>query len=787
MDDRSQHAGAHAAGEADLLSDAWLQASRRQGADMASTPLVFTGMVCAACAPLLEAALAAEPGVQGGSVSYAGQRGMVRWDPDRTGPARILAAVARAGYGAALDTPLSAQALRRRAARAELWRLFVAVLCMSQVMMYTAPFYLAAPGTLAPDLACLLLWAAWLLTLPVLLFAARPLFAAAWRGLRAGQVRMELPAVLGLGVAFAAGTAAAFGPVVAEGDALSGDLHAAGLYFDSVTMFASFLLGGRWLVSRAQDRAAAALDALAESAPQQALRLREDGSTEAVVAALLRPGDRLRVPAGAAFCADGPLLEGDTSVDESLLTGESRPVRRRVGDEAVAGSLNLGAPVVQQVARLGADTRHGAILALLRGSLAQRPALLSAVDRAARPFLWGVLGLATLAAVVWHAIDPARALPVAVAVLVVTCPCALSLAAPATLVAAAGALARRGILLRRLDALEALARLDTLFLDKTGTLTEDRLAVQGLELLAGTVPRAAVVAHAAALAAASLHPASRAVSAWAAGQPPALDRPLLVEVQEHPGRGVEGRDAHGRCWRLGARLWVAGHARGESRGEADDGASGLCLGVDGQLLAHLPLAETLRPDAAATVATLRSRGVALVLASGDTPLAVAALARRLGITRAHGGLAPQDKRELLAQAQAGGHRIGMVGDGINDAPVLARADVSFSFAQGAAVARAQADCVLLQPRLADVALAHAVARRALRIVRQNIAWAVGYNLLCVPLALLGQLPSWLAAAGMAGSSLAVVANALRAGRIPDDAAAEAAAAAPLPLACAAPA
>ncbi|MES2183146.1 MAG: heavy metal translocating P-type ATPase [Pseudomonadota bacterium] len=725
---------------------------------IASTRLQFSGMYCAACTGVIETALLHEPGVVSASLQYAGRRGTLDWDPVRTDPGRLLAAVARAGYGVVPDLPQPARILRQREARAALWCLFVAAFCMSQVMMYTAPFYFAAPGTLEPDQAALLLWAAWLLTLPVLLFSARPFFDEAWRGLRQGQVRMELPVALGIGVSFLASSMAAFGTPGQP------------VYFDSLTMFVCFLLAGRWLALRAQDRVAGALEDATARLPHKVRRLRMDGTAEQVEPEALRIGDRLLVLAGEAFAADGPLLEGATEVDEALLTGESHPVSRQVGDEAIAGSINLGAPVIQRASRLGDATRYAGIAALLQQSLTQRPALLSAADRVARPFLWAVLLLAGLAALVWHSIDPSRALPVAVAVLVVTCPCALSLAAPSALLSAAGGLARRGILVQRLDALQALAAIDTIFFDKTGTLTQDHLSATELELAPAAYSlqlASTVLGRAAALAGLSTHPAARAVAAYAAAAATGVHHEsgaTWTAVREIPGRGVEALDEEGRRWRLGAHAWVS-----DAVTTMVAAGPAVWIGCDGLVVGCLPLVETVRPDARQALDRLRADDISLALLSGDGRAQVAHMADRMGMARAWGGATPEDKLARITAEQAAGHRVGMVGDGVNDAPVLARADVSFSFAHGAALAQSKADFILLSPRLADVAVARRVARRAMRIVWQNLAWAAGYNALCVPLALLGLFPPWAAGLGMAASSLGVLLNALRAGRIAADA------------------
>jgi Cu2+-exporting ATPase len=530
-------------------------------------------------------------------------------------------------------------------------------------------------------------------------------------------------------------------------------------------MFVSFLLAGRFLEMRARHRAERSLEDTSARLPQTALRVAADGSIEAVSAKSLRPGDRVRVPVGDAFAADGVLAEGATEADEALLSGESRPVPKAAGDGVIAGSVNLGAPVVLRVERTGADTRHEQIVALMRAALSQRPAATRLADRIAAPFLWGVLLLAAGGAFAWQFIDPSRALWVAVSVLIVTCPCALSLSAPAALLSATGALARRGVLLRRLEALETLADVKQVVLDKTGTLTEARPAWRGALALAPEAlherRRTELLAAAAALAAWSTHPLSLAL---AEAFPAAHDNAgRWHAVKELPGRGLEAVDEGGIAWRLGAAEWVGA---APAAGLGDDGLA-VWFGRCGTPLLQLQFDEALRADAEAAVQQLQAQGLQLRLLSGDDPARVSRLAQRLGLGMAEGAATPEGKLAALRALQARGERVLMVGDGVNDAPVLAQADVSFAMGQGAAVARVHADAVLLSGRLADVAMARALARRTVRVIRQNLAWSALYNAACVPLAMLGWLPPWDACLGMAASSVVVVGNALRLARTRD--------------------
>jgi Cu2+-exporting ATPase len=721
----------------------------QDGQRVAESTLRLSGMYCAACAGIIEQALAGVDGVSQATVSASGQRAAVLWDPQRTRPSLLVEAVRRAGYDAAPDAAAPARELRRAESRKALWRLFVAAFCMMQVMMLATPSYVAGPGQLEPDLAKLLNWSSWVLSLPVLLFSATPFFNGLWHSLRTRRIGMDVPVAIGIAVTFVASTGATFDP---------GGIFGHEVYFDSMTMFVAFLLGARYMELHARQRAAQALENALDSLPQQATRLLDDGRSEQVSALRLAPGDRVRVALGQAFPADGSLLDGHTQVDEALLTGESTPVPKHPGEALVAGSTNLGAPVLMRVERVGADTRHEAIVALMREAMSQRPAMARVADRLAGPFLWVVLALAGGAAAAWSVIDPSRAVWVAVSVLIVTCPCALALAVPASLVAAAGGLARRGVLVQRLDALEGMARLDHLFIDKTGTLTTQALSLQQAQVQQANpwlaTPDAAL-ALAASLAQWSRHPLSQALAA--ADAPPAPW--VWSQVEERPGQGLAARDPQGMLWRLGSHDWA-----GAGTAAPDDAAAQVWLRAEDGGCASFSFDETLRESAAEAMAALHAQGYRLSLLSGDSPLRAQRLARKLGFDAAIGGATPQSKLAELAAAQARGERVAMVGDGVNDAPVLARADVSLAMGQGALVARAQADAVLVGNRPMDVVHTLRVARRTMTIVRQNLVWALLYNLACVPLALMGYLPPWAAGLGMATSSVVVILNALRAAR-----------------------
>jgi P-type Cu2+ transporter len=716
-----------------------------QGTSEAVSQFRISGMFCAACAGQIEDALRQTPGVTAARVQAASERAEVVWSPEVTRPSALLAAIESAGYGAVPDMAASDRAVRTTESHAALWRLFVAGFCMMQVMMYAAPAYFSAPGDIEPDSLRLLQWASWLLSVPVVLFSAQPFFRGLLHSLRRRRLGMDVPVALGIVVTFVASTGATFDP---------GGVFGHEVYFDSLCMFVFFLLAGRWLELRARHRVASQLETLLSHLPEAVERLAQDGRSEWVSPRQLQRGDTLRITRGQRFAADGQLLRGSTQVDEALLTGESLPVTKKPGDEVVAGSVNLGDPVLMRVSRLGADTRLAGIQALVRSALTQKPDAVAWADRWAAPFLWVVLVSAAAAGAVWAVMDPSRSVAVMVAVLIVTCPCALSLAAPSALLAATAALAQRGVLLRRLGALQAAAQVDL--------LTDDRLVLNAMHL---TVPASTAanadtfLERAASLAAWSNHPLSKAL---VQAQP--QHHTLWSSVQEVAGCGLHALDSSQQPWRLGSHDWVAADehktASVERTGE-EDKDSHLWFGPQGHPQVCFELTEQLRPDAACAIERLQQDGVQVRLLSGDIDARVQAMAQRLGLQGAHGAATPDDKLAIVRQAQAAGHVVAMVGDGLNDAPVLAQADVSFAFSHGAAVSQLSADAVLLSQQLMDVWVVRRLAKRCRRVVRQNLTWAAVYNAACVPLALLGYLPPWAAGLGMASSSLFVVINALR--------------------------
>jgi len=697
------------------------------------------GMHCAGCARSIDKAVRALPGVLDVSVSNATARVSVQWQGHgATGLPQILGAVTGAGYRPVPLAGAAAAAEFQRERRAALKRLGLASLGMMQAMMYLSALY--GVSDIDTAMAQLMRVTGMIIVTPVLFYSGAPFLAGAWRDIRHRRLGMDVPVALALLLAWL--------PSVVNTLLASGEV-----YFDSVGMFIFFLSAGRFVEMNVRHRSLSSAEALARSLPAQVTRVYEDGRREKVSATQLSAGDRFVVPKGAVVAVDAEIdpaaAEPQTSLDESLITGESAAVLRGKGERIRGGTVNLGAPLILRAVASVADSTLASIVKLLERAQATRPQIARAADRAASWFVAAILLLAAVTALAWWRVDPTHAFAAVLAVLVVTCPCALSLATPAVLAAATTRLARLGLLVTRADAIERLAWVDTVVFDKTGTLTGSAASLLDVKLL-GQMAREEALAIAAALERGSLHPLAEAFRPF--------DRPSMqvAAAREIDGAGIEGT-IDGVRWRLGRRAFVE-----QRPDEARD--TYMYLGDEQGLAAAFEVGIPLRADARQTLEMLRGMNLDIIIASGDSESAVASAARALDIRRAHARLSPDDKIRLVEELRAGGRRVFVIGDGINDGPVLASADVSCAMGQGSAIAQSASDLLLVHDGLAMLPRAVSTAREALRVMRQNLTWALVYNIAAVPLAALGLVPPWLAALGMSLSSLGVVLNARRLAR-----------------------
>jgi len=714
--------------------------------------LLVEDMRCAACAWLIEERLRPLPGMARATVNLGTQAVHVAFDPDQGSLGQVVRALHDVGYHARPRRPDTLAEHRQREHRRALLRLGVSGMGAMNVMTYAAALYAGAFVGMEDRYETLFRWVSFVVTTPVLFVAGEPFFTAAWRDLRARRPGMDVPIALAMGSAY---FASAWATWTGTGE----------IYFDSVCMFAFFLTLGRSIEMWVRHRAGDATDRLLRAEPETACRL-EAGREAWVPAAAIERGDHVLVRPGAAIPCDGRIVEGSTSVGEALLTGEPWPRDVGPGGRVFGGSTNVDQPIVVEATRGGRESMLASIVALLERAQSETPPVVLRADKVARWFVTGVLAIATITALAWLRIAPDRAFEVTLAVLVATCPCALSLATPVALAAAQSALAKAGVLVTRGHVVESLAEIGHVLLDKTGTLTrgEPTLACTQREREGDSRDLLALAAR---LEEGSEHPVAGALlRAFARSGSPAFDTPVDERRAVH-GAGIEALISGERI-RVGRPDWVAELVPPDRNAGApvpDDAHVWVSLGDAKGRLALFGPKDPLRTETPDAMTALHALGLELEMVTGDPSPAAASLAHELGLDGVTTGASPEAKRERVRALQQAGERVAAVGDGVNDAPLLGQAEVSIAMGGGTDLAKTGADAVLMHDRLSLVPQAIAHARTTRRLIRQNLAWAVAYNAAVLPLAVLGQLAPWQSALGMSLSSLLVVVNGVRATRM----------------------
>lgn len=711
--------------------------------DIKEASLILEGITCAACIWLNERHLRQLRGVRSVTFNYTSQRARVSWNDREIKLSQILAEIRKLGYHA---HPFSAQqqdTLRRQQRKMDFRRLAVAGLSAGQVMMIAVALYAGPEQGLDFATAQLLSWFSLVLTIPAMTYASVPFYRAAWNGISNRRIGMDVPIVLGLLTGFA-------GSVWAT---ITGEGH---VYYDTLTMLIFFLLGTRFLERNAREKSVEASENLLRLAPAMATRV--SGNEQELVPVMeLQEGDIILARPGETIAADGIVEQGESSADESLLTGESHPLAKTAGSRVYAGSINYESPLTIRVTGVGEETMLAGISRLLDRAQAEKPQLAQVADKVAAYFTYVLLVIVVMVGLTWWVIEPQRCLEIVLTILVVSCPCALSLAAPAAFAAAGSHLVKRGVLLTRGHALETLARVTHVIFDKTGTLT------LGHPTLVKTVAfteasRNECLKLAASLEQASEHPLAKSIVEAAHGQ-------LLYRVENAdnvPGQGVTGT-IRGKAYALGNASLNPDLAGQFQLDEADypPGATVVWLSEGDRVLAAFVLSDSARPQAAEMASLLQKKGIGVSILSGDAPQTVAHFAKLMEVRHWQGGMSPSGKLDAMKAMQKKGEVVAMVGDGINDAPVLGGAQVSIAMGSGTQMARATGDVVLLTENLLEIDHAITTSRFAVRVIRQNFAWAIAYNLVALPFASTGLISPWMAAIGMSVSSLIVVLNALR--------------------------
>ncbi len=702
--------------------------------------LLVGGITCAACIWLLENHLARQPGVVSFSVNHSTQRARLVWNPEKTRLSDLLLAIHQLGYSARPYQPDDAEQELQAEKRSALIRLCVAGLGTMQSMMLAFPLYFELISDLSADFVQLFRWFSLLVATPVVFYSAQPFFRNALRDIRSRHLTMDVPVATAIGLAYLASAwVTVFG-----GDEV---------YFESVCMFTFFLSLGRYIEMQARYRAGLTGNALGAIQPRIA-SLVEGDQTRVVPVHQLKEGDLIRVKPGETLPVDGEIVGGRSTLNEAALTGEYLPETRKPGDLAHAGSINGEGPLTVRVIRTGAQTRLSGILRILDRVQAEKAPVARMADRIARVFVSRVLVVAPLVWLGWWYMGADNAFDITLSVLVVTCPCALSLATPTAITSATMHLRKLGFLPTRGHTLESLSTVDTVVFDKTGTLTKGELTLVTVKTF-GHLSEGRCLELAAGLEQYSEHPIARALQS----RHPAA----VKDVRNHVGDGLSGL-LDGRKLFIGHPDFLKQKVAGTMPAWRSDNGLEVWLADEYRWLACLVLDDEPRPDAAATIAALKARGLRTLLLSGDRSGHVDRIARLLGIDEAIGQASPEDKLATLQRLADEGRTIMMVGDGLNDLPSMAGARVSVAMGSAADLTRLKADAVLLNGQPRQILAALDTSRATRRIIRQNMGWALGYNICALPLAAAGLVPPWLAAIGMSASSLVVVLNALRLGR-----------------------
>jgi Cu2+-exporting ATPase len=702
--------------------------------------LILEGIVCAACVWLSERHVMQLPGVHKFQVNYSTHRAQVEWDDNQIKLSDILKAISEIGYRAhPLDPNRQEQIFKKERSQA-IRRMAVAGFGAMQVMMLAVALYAGDYQGMEINLERFLRWVSLLIATPVLLYSAQPFFIAAWRDLKMRTLGMDVPVALAIGGAY---LASLWGTVTNTGE----------VYFDSVTMFTFFLLTGRYLEMTARQRAGRAAEELVKLIPAMATRIEADQQNVVAVSDLME-GDIILVKPGESIPADGIVVEGSSSVDESLLTGESLPVRYQQGDQVIGGSVNIESSLKLEVKAIGQDTVLASIQRLLERAQSEKPRLGQLADRVASYFVFAILLIALSVGLFWWSRGSDDTFWIVISVLVVTCPCALSLATPTALTVATGQLTRLGMLTTRGHALETLSKITHVVFDKTGTLTEGKLQLTSVEVKA-ELSKDDCMKLACSLERYSEHPIARSIL-QAYGK---NDFHVVSQNENTPGRGLQG-NINNETYFIGNPDFIAEQTGITIQSLADDGVAVLLASRD-RLLAAYRFEDALRPASIQTIAELNQAGIKTLILSGDRQSNVDRIAGELNIAEATGFLTPEQKVAKLEALQSAGAVVAMVGDGINDAPVLSRAQVSIAMGQGTQIAQASADMVLLSNDLTHLVASIRMSRAMQAIIKQNLGWALLYNLIALPLAAAGWVAPWMAAIGMSMSSLIVVLNALR--------------------------
>lgn len=703
------------------------------------TVLIIEGITCAACAWLIEKQLQQFKGVNNVQLNLSQHKLYLTWNQDNTALSEIISRIYSLGFKAQPYTPDAAQQQLQAEQKTSIQRLVLAALGTMQAMMFAVPLYVGEWSGILLQYETYFRFAGLFITTPVILYSARPFFTAFVRDIKTRHLTMDVPVSIAIGGAYIASVYSTF----TQGEEV---------YFDSVCMFTFFLLVGRFLEARARLRNGEAGNELHNLMPRACVKILESGEETLIPASQVAIGDCIRILPGNTIAADGVILNGSSSVDESIITGEFIPLQKNTGDPVIAGSLNVENPLDIRVTAIGKNTQISTIMSLLDRASQDKPKIAQLADTLAQYFVAGVLITSVVVFTAWYFIDSDRAFWITLSVLVATCPCALSLATPTALTAATTALRQNGVLITRGHVLETLRKSKRIIFDKTGTLTLGQLTIEQTQIV--DQHNEDPLRIAASLEHFSPHPIAHAFQ----------HEELLpvTQLHNHVGEGISGV-IDGLEYKIGTATFISTDM--PESASPPDPRHWIALAQGDNVIAWFLLSDEIRPQAKASLQSLKRLSLQCELLSGDQSTHVAHVAGTLNIERFHGGVSPQGKLDYLAKQNPEDASI-MVGDGINDVPVLAQAPVSIAIGSASDLAKTHADVILVSNQLARLPQLIKQAHKTSRIIKQNLAWSLLYNASVLPLAAFGLLPPYLAAIGMSASSLVVVFNALRLNKLP---------------------
>ena len=706
--------------------------------------LIIEGISCPACVWLIESRISSIPGVKQASVNYSTQRCRINWQENDVSLSDILSAITQLGYNALPYNHKRRELLFENERKSQLLRLSIAGLFGMQVMMIAIALYFGEATGIEEHYRIFFHWISLLLVLPVLLFSGRPLFAGAFRDIKNKRLGMDVPIALGLSIAFCSSILAT----------LQQNGH---VYYDSIVMFIFFILGGRYFEFMSRKKSTAYLDKTSSILPLYATRINDNGENESIELNKLSISDKILVKPGEVIAVDGVVYEGHSSVNESIITGESLPITKHSGMNVLGGSTNNESPLYIKVKNIGEKTVLSNISRIIDKASSNKPATVLLANKIVSVFISAVLLIACLVAIYWYHVDQSQWLTITIAILVVSCPCALSLATPTAMSSAASTLIQNGIALINNDAIENIEESNCFVFDKTGTLTKGELQLKHIDVFHSGFSEKKVLEIASALESASEHPVAKAIINAAKN----IKMKEANNIKNYPGLGISG--VIDEEWFIGTEQFISEHCSEKinTQQTPDNSLRKIFLANSSSVISTLYFEDELRDTSSNLITYLKEQGKKIILMSGDHEAIVKQVANELGIDEYQSELKPEDKLNNIAKLQQQGNKVCMVGDGINDAPAFAQTNVSIAMAEASDITRLNADMLLLNNKIDTLKTMLKITHKTNHTIRINFIWALAYNLTALPFAMMGYIAPWMAALGMSLSSLIVVINARR--------------------------